>query len=53
MNLFLNGKIKFTKITDIVKKSLNNHKSIDNFETEHIFEIDRKTREEILKDFMN
>ena len=53
VNLFLNGKIKFTQIPEIVKKSLNNHKSIDNFETEHIFEIDRKTREKILKDFMN
>lgn len=53
VNLFLNGKIKFTQIPEIVKKSLNNHKSIDNFETEHIFEIDRTTRENILKDFMN
>jgi 1-deoxy-D-xylulose-5-phosphate reductoisomerase len=53
VHLFLNGKIKFTQIPDIVGKSLNNHKSIDNFETEHIFEIDRTTRENILKDFMN
>lgn len=53
VNLFLNGKIKFTQIPEIVKKTLNNHKSIDNFETEHIYEIDRTTREDILKDFMN
>lgn len=53
VNLFLNGKIKFTQIPYIVKKFLNNHKSIDNFETEHIYEIDRTIRENILKDFTN
>lgn len=53
VNLFLNNKIKFTQIPEIVKKSLNKHKSLDNFETEHIFDIDRKTREQILNDFMN
>jgi 1-deoxy-D-xylulose-5-phosphate reductoisomerase len=53
VNLFLNNKIKFTQIPEIVKKSLYNHKSIDNFETEHIYEIDRKTREQIHNEFMN
>lgn len=53
VNLFLQNKIKFTRIPEIVKKSLNNHNCIYNFETEHIYETDRKTREQILNDFMN
>lgn len=53
VNLFLLSKIKFTQIPEIVKKSLDNHRCIDNFETEHIYEIDRKTREQIHNEFMN
>lgn len=53
VNLFLQNRIKFTQIPEIVKKSLNNHNCIYNFETEHIYETDRKTREQILNDYMN
>jgi len=49
VDLFLKNKIKFLDIPKIIKRSLDNHKSITNFELEHIFEIDKATRNEILK----
>lgn len=47
VELFLKGKIKFLHIAKIIKFMLEKHKSIDNFEMEHIYEIDRNTRKEI------
>ena len=49
VDLFLKNKISFLDIPKIIKRSLDNHKSITNFELEHIFEIDQTTRNEILK----
>ena len=49
VDLFLKNKISFLDIPKIIKRSLDNHKSITNFELEHIFEIDKATRNEILK----
>ncbi|MBL7129365.1 MAG: 1-deoxy-D-xylulose-5-phosphate reductoisomerase [Ignavibacteria bacterium] len=48
VDLFLNNKIGFLDIPTLIKRSLDNHKSVKNFELEHIFEIDRITRKEIL-----
>lgn len=47
VELFLNNKIGFLDIPNLIKRSLDNHKSINNFELEHIFEIDHAIREEI------
>lgn len=49
VDLFLKNRISFLDIPKIIKKSLDNHKSITNFELEHIFEIDLSTRNEIFK----
>ena len=49
VELYLKGKIKFLQISKIIKTMLDNHNSIDNFEMEHIYEIDRNTRKEILE----
>jgi len=49
VDLFLKNKISFLDIPKIIKRCLDNHKSINNFELEHIFEIDKATRSEILK----
>ena len=49
VDLFLKNQISFLDIPKIIKRSLDNHKSLTNFELEHIFEIDKATRNEILK----
>ncbi len=49
VELYLKGKIKFLQISKIIEFMLEKHKSIDDFEMEHIYEIDRNTRKEILE----
>ncbi len=49
VELYLKGKIKFLQISKIIKFMLDKHNSIDDFEMEHIYEIDRNTRKEILE----
>ncbi len=47
VDLFLKNKIKFLDISKLIKKALDNHKPIMNYEIADIYEIDRKTREQI------
>ncbi len=49
VNLFLNGKIKFLEIAEIVKKALENQQEIEDFGLKDIFEIDKKTRDYVNK----
>lgn len=49
VSLFLNGKIKFLEITELVKKALKNFKNQGNPTLNDIFDTDAKTREFILK----
>jgi 1-deoxy-D-xylulose-5-phosphate reductoisomerase len=49
VDLFLKEKIKFSDIPKIIRKALDNHKSINNFELEDIIEIDKITRIGILE----
>jgi 1-deoxy-D-xylulose-5-phosphate reductoisomerase len=51
VDLFLKNKIGFYGISDIIRKSLDNHNGMNDFELEDIFEIDKKTRDEILISF--
>lgn len=51
VNLFLNGKIKFLDIPKLIRLALEKHRPIMNYEIEHIYEIDKKTRELILDIF--
>lgn len=51
VNLFLNGRIKFPEIPLIVKKSLDSHKSVSNYELQHIIDADRNTRYEIINNY--
>jgi len=51
VNLFLNGRIKFSDISLIVKKSMDSHKSINSYELQHIIDADRNTRYEILNNY--
>lgn len=51
VNLFLKNKIKFTDIPKIIRKELENHKPFKYFELEHIVEIDKITRLNILTGF--
>ena len=49
VNEFLNDKIGFYDIPNFIEKALNSHKSINNASLEEILEIDRWSREFILK----
>lgn len=49
VSLFLNGKIKFLEITELVKKALKNFKNQGNPTLNDILDADKKTREFILK----
>ncbi len=51
VDLFLKNKIKFLDISQLIKKALENHKPMMNYEIENIYEIDKKTREFILNLF--
>jgi 1-deoxy-D-xylulose-5-phosphate reductoisomerase len=51
VNLFLNDRIKFLDIPVIIKKQLEEHDSLNNFELEDIIEIDKLVRLNILQDF--
>jgi 1-deoxy-D-xylulose-5-phosphate reductoisomerase len=51
VDLFLKNKIGFYGISDIIKKSLDNHIGKLDFELNDIIEIDKKTRTEILNVF--
>lgn len=51
VNLFLKDRIKFLDIPIIIKKQLEKHNSIDNFELEDIIEIDELTRLDVLHEF--
>lgn len=52
VKLFLERKIRFLDIADIIEKHLNKHNSIMDPCLDDIIEIDRKTRESILKEYM-
>lgn len=49
VGLFLNGKIKFTGITGLARKVMENHIKIDNPSLEDIIECHRWAHEEVLK----
>lgn len=49
VNLFLNGKIGFYGISDIIRKSLDNHIPKSDFDLDDIVRIDEITRQEIFK----
>lgn len=51
VDLFLKNKIGFYGISDIIKKSLDNHIGKIEFELDDIIEIDKITRNEILSTF--
>lgn len=51
VDLFLNGKIKFLDIPKLIRWALEKHRPIMNYEIEHIYEIDKNTRELILDIF--
>jgi 1-deoxy-D-xylulose-5-phosphate reductoisomerase len=51
VNLFLQDRIKFLDIPIIIKKQLEKHNSINNFELEDIIEIDELTRLDVLHEF--
>lgn len=51
VDLFLKNKIKFSQLPEIIKQQLDKHINRSNYELEHIFEIDRKTRNDILNLF--
>lgn len=48
VSLFLNGKIRFIEIPEIIKREIETHKCKKEFDIEDITEIDLKTRKEIL-----
>jgi len=47
VHLFLNGKIGFYGISELIRKSLDKHIPKSDFNLEDIFEIDKTTRQEI------
>jgi 1-deoxy-D-xylulose-5-phosphate reductoisomerase len=47
VNLFLNGKIGFYGISDLIRKSLDNHTPKSDFDLDDIIQIDKITRQEI------
>lgn len=51
VDLFLQNKIGFYGISDIIRKSLDKHRGKTEFELDDIIEIDKKTRVEILSTF--
>ncbi|MGL5020942.1 MAG: 1-deoxy-D-xylulose-5-phosphate reductoisomerase [Mycoplasmatales bacterium] len=51
VDLFLNEKIKFIEIENIVKHAMDNHKVIDNPSLEKIIEIDKKIRKIIYENW--
>lgn len=51
VELFLNGKIKFLKIGDIIEECMNKFISVNNFEVEDILEIDKKVKSFIIKSY--
>lgn len=51
VELFLNEKIEFLKIGDIIEESMNKFTYINNFEVEDILEIDKKVKDFILKSY--
>lgn len=51
VHLFLNGKIGFYGISEIIRKSLDSHNPVSDFDLEDIFRIDHITRQEIFKSF--
>ena len=44
VNLFLNEKIKFLEIAEIVKSAVNSQKEVTNLTLEEIFDVDIKIR---------
>jgi 1-deoxy-D-xylulose-5-phosphate reductoisomerase len=51
VDLFLKNKIGFYGISDIIKRSLDNHIGKQDFELDDVFEIDKKIRGDILNTF--
>ncbi len=45
VRLFLEGKIKFLQIADIVEKAINAQKAVDSFSVEDVFAADKAARE--------
>ena len=48
VDLFLNEKIDFLKIPEIIEDQLNSHKSSDDFDLGDIIRIDSETRKGVL-----
>lgn len=53
VNAFLEGKIKFTDIPNMIEKSLLNHKGKKLDTIEKILELDKLTRDQIIKEIRN
>ncbi|MBI5402700.1 MAG: 1-deoxy-D-xylulose-5-phosphate reductoisomerase [Ignavibacteriae bacterium] len=51
VHLFLNGKIGFYGISDLIRKSLDSHIPSSDFDLDDIVRIDQSTRQEIFKSF--
>lgn len=51
INLFLDSQISFWEIASVIKQSLNEHVSTDNFSLEDIYEIDKEVRNKILTNY--
>lgn len=51
VDLFLNKKIEFLEIEQIVEKAMDSHQVIDNPTLKQIFEVDAQVRNEILGEF--
>lgn len=51
VSLFLQGKIKFLQIAEIIESALNNHKNTSNPTIDDIIETDREVRNKLLKDW--
>ncbi len=49
VDLFLNGRIGFTDIPDIIESELDNHVSVINYELQDLIKIDKLTRINVLK----
>jgi|GEM_PF-881381 1-deoxy-D-xylulose 5-phosphate reductoisomerase len=51
VDLFLNNRIKFLQIPEIIKRQLDKFKNAGKRELEQIYETDRNTRKDILRSF--
>jgi len=53
IDYFLNGKIKFTDIPEIIREEMEKHQIIKNPDLDEVLRIDRKTKEDVIKKLGN